>query len=146
PGQSLKSKKTRAFTALLKNIGARVEELNPGDHDQLCAWISHVPQMLSTALAATLVEEYGSCAPLLQSGGPALREMTRVAASPYSMWRDIAITNKDHIADALLNLEQRLAHIRENLETRELEKAFEQAHKFNSSPRHRDTGKPQKKR
>src|SRR5262249_47654885 len=37
PGQSLKSKKTRAFTALLKNIGARVEELNPGDHDQLCA-------------------------------------------------------------------------------------------------------------
>ena len=36
------------------------------------------------------------------------------------MWRDIAITNKKNIADALLKLEQRLAHIRENLDSREL--------------------------
>lgn len=141
PGQSLNDKKARAFTGLLKKIGARVEELDPTDHDQLCAWISHVPQMISTALAATLVEEYGPRAPLLESGGRALREMTRIAASPYSMWRDIALTNREPIADALLKLEQQLAHIRENLDTRELELAFGQAHKLkvNSPRRHGDT-------
>ena len=121
---------------LVKKTGARIAELDPVEHDELCAWISHVPQMISTALAATLVEEYGAKAPLLESGGRALREMTRIAASPYSMWRDIAITNKTQIAEALLKLEQRLAHIRENLDTRALEEEFVRGHGLkNHSPR-----------
>jgi prephenate dehydrogenase len=92
--------------------------------------------MISTALASTLVEEYGPKAPLLESGGRALREMTRTAASPYSMWRDIALTNKKYIADALQKLEQKLAHIRESLDSRGLEEEFEQAHLLrNHSPR-----------
>ncbi len=44
------------------------------------------------------------------------------------MWRDIALTNKKSIGEALLKLEQRLAHIRENLDTRELAMEFERAH------------------
>ena len=103
--------------------------------------------MLSTALAAALVEEYGEKAPLLESGGRALREMTRIAASPYSMWRDIAITNKNQIANALLKLEQHIAHIRENLDSRELEQAFAHAHKLKTSPRrHGGTEKNNKNR
>ncbi|MBV9342531.1 MAG: prephenate dehydrogenase/arogenate dehydrogenase family protein, partial [Acidobacteria bacterium] len=105
------------------------------EHDQLCAWISHVPQMVATAMAATLVTEYGENARLLESGGRALREMTRIAASPYSMWRDIALTNKRHIRAALLRLEQELEHIRENLDTRALEEEFVQAHRLSSSVR-----------
>jgi prephenate dehydrogenase len=127
-GQRLKNGRTGEFIKLIGKIGARPEVLDCAEHDQLCAWISHVPQMLSTALASTLVDEYGERAPLLESGGRALREMTRIAASPYSMWRDIAITNKQSIGDALLKLEQKLANIRENLGTRELEREFEQAH------------------
>jgi prephenate dehydrogenase len=53
--------------------------------------------------------------------------MTRISASPYSMWRDIALTNKKNIRKALLRLEQHLAHIRENLDTRELAMEFERA-------------------
>ena len=132
-GQTLRSGSAREYVSLLKKIGAKVAVLDPATHDQLCAWISHVPQMISTALAASLVEEYGEKAPLLDSGGRALREMTRIAASPYSMWRDIALTNKKSIAEALLKLEQRLAHIRENLDTRALEEEFERAHALSSS-------------
>jgi len=109
-------------------MGARPISMEAVEHDQLCAWISHLPQMISTALAATLVDEYGEDAPLLEAGGRALREMTRISGSPYSMWRDIALTNKKSIGDALLKLEQRLAHIRENLDTRELAVEFERAH------------------
>jgi len=128
PGQNLHEGLFAEFAGWIDQIGARIAMLPPDEHDRLCAWISHLPQMISTALAATLVEEFGEEAPLLPAGGRALREMTRISASPYSMWRDIAISNKGNIEDALLKLEQRLAHIRENLASRQLAQEFEQAH------------------
>jgi len=132
--QNLKEKKFALLAALIRSVGARISVLDPSQHDDLCAWISHVPQMIATALAATLVEEFGENAPLLETGGRALREMTRIAASPYSMWRDIALTNQTPIAAALVKLEQELAHIRENLGTRELEAEFERAHQLRNPP------------
>ena len=132
-GQGITTGRRAEYVTWIKKLGARVAILNPAEHDRLCAWISHVPQMLATTLAATLVEVYGERAPLLETGGRALREMTRIAASPYSMWRDITLTNKKPIAEALLKLEQELAHIRDNLDTRELEQAFERAHRLTSA-------------
>jgi prephenate dehydrogenase len=129
PGQDIDSGLSGEFLEWVERIGARIANIGPKEHDQLCAWISHLPQMISTALAASLVDEFGD-APLLEAGGRALREMTRISSSPYSMWRDIAITNKKNIADALLKLEQRLAHIRENLDSRELAAEFERAHEL----------------
>jgi prephenate dehydrogenase len=128
PGQNLQGGLIAEYVGWIEKIGARVAMLPPEEHDRLCAWISHVPQMISTALAAALVEEFGEEAPLLPAGGRALREMTRIAASPYSMWRDIAISNQKNIGDAMFKVEQRLAHIRENLTTRQLAEEFERAH------------------
>jgi len=130
PGQNLNDGVIAEFTGWIDVIGARIAVLPAEEHDRLCAWISHVPQMMSTALAAALVEEYGAEAPLLPAGGRALQEMTRIAASPYSMWRDVAISNKKNLQDALWKVEQRLAHIRENLATRQLADEFEQAHQL----------------
>jgi prephenate dehydrogenase len=137
PGQNLNEGLFAEFAGWIDQIGARVAMLQPEDHDRLCAWISHLPQMISTALAAALVEEFGEEAALLPAGGRALKEMTRIAASPYSMWRDIAISNRQNLEDALFKVEQRLAHIRENLATRALAEEFEQAHglKKNSTRR-----------
>jgi prephenate dehydrogenase len=132
-GQNLQKGSLAEFAGWIDQIGARVAMLPPDEHDRLCAWISQVPQMISTALAAALVEEFGEEAPLLSTGGRALREMTRIAASPYSMWRDIAISNKTNLEDALLKVEQRLAHIRENLATRQLAEEFELAHGLKKS-------------
>jgi len=134
PAQNLNEGLFAEFVGWIDQIGARVAMLPPEDHDRLCAWISHLPQMISTALAAALVEEFGEEAPLLPAGGRALREMTRISASPYSMWRDIAISNKKNIEDALFKVEQRLAHIRENLSTRQLAEEFEQAHGLKKNP------------
>jgi prephenate dehydrogenase len=132
-GQDVKNGRRAEYISWIEKLGARVAILDPGQHDRLCAWISHVPQMVATALAAVLIEAYGEQEPLLETGGRALREMTRIAASPYSMWRDIALTNKKYIGDALLRLEQELAHIRENLDTRALKQEFERAHQLTAS-------------
>ena len=130
PGQNIYAGISGDFLEWVERIGARIASMDPTEHDRLCAWISHLPQMISTALAAALVEEFGEDASLLEAGGRALREMTRISSSPYSMWRDIALTNKENIQDALLKLEQRLAQIRETLDTRELAMEFERAHQL----------------
>jgi len=115
---------------LVVAMGARALDLDPVRHDELVAWVSHLPQFTATALSALLEEEVGDAPELKDVGGRALREMTRLGASPFSMWRDIAHTNTEAIEQALLKLEQRLAHIRENLRTPELRTEFEEANKF----------------
>jgi prephenate dehydrogenase len=130
PEQNINDGVIGEFAEWIDHIGAHVAMMPADEHDRLCAWISHVPQMMSTALAAALVEEFGAEAPVLPAGGRALQEMTRISASPYSMWRDVAISNRKNLEDALWKVEQRLAHIRENLTTRGLAEEFEQAHQL----------------
>ncbi|HLW54856.1 MAG TPA: prephenate dehydrogenase/arogenate dehydrogenase family protein [Candidatus Angelobacter sp.] len=135
PEQRLELGYAREFCLLLEKIGARPIRLDPGPHDRLCAWISHLPQMVSTAIAATLMDEFGDDPELLAIGGRALREMTRLSSSPYSMWRDIALTNTNNIAQSLTKLEQRLAHIRDNLRSQGLRDEFERANRFEHGSR-----------
>ena len=120
----------QAWRALVAAMGAKTIDLDPMRHDELVAWVSHLPQFTATALSAVLEEEVGGAPELKDVGGRALREMTRLGSSPYSMWRDIAHTNTEAVERALLALEQRLAHLRENLRTPELRHEFDQANKF----------------
>lgn len=133
PGQPLHPLELR-WRALVQRFGATMLDLAPERHDELCAWVSHLPQMLSTALAALLQDTFAGDpagrAALQAMGGRALRETTRLGSSPYSMWRDVALTNTEAIAATLQELEQRLAHLRENLRTPELRAEFGRAKQF----------------
>lgn len=118
----------------VERFGARVMDMDAKRHDEVCAWVSHLPQMLSTALAALLQETFADdpagLAAVQAIGGRALRETTRLGSSPYSMWRDVAMTNTEPIARTLLALEQRLQHVRENLRTPQLREEFQTANRF----------------
>jgi len=118
------------WRSLVAAMGAKTLDLDAVRHDELVAWVSHLPQFTATALSALLEEEVGDAPELKDVGGRALREMTRLGSSPYSMWRDIAHTNTEAVERALLALEQRLAYLRENLRTPALRDEFEQANKF----------------
>jgi prephenate dehydrogenase len=118
------------WRALIAAMGAKTLDLDPARHDELVAWVSHLPQFTATALSALLEEEVGDAPELKDVGGRALREMTRLGSSPFSMWRDIAHSNSEAVERALLALEQRLAYLRENLRTPVLRDEFEQANKF----------------
>jgi prephenate dehydrogenase len=117
----------------VERFGCRTMDILAARHDEICAWVSHLPQFLSTALSAMLEDRFGDAPDLRAIGGRALREMTRLGASPYSMWRDIAHSNDTEIADALLSMEQRLAYLRENLKTPELRDEFERANHFRTN-------------
>ena len=109
-------------------------DIAPRRHDEICAWVSHLPQLVATALSALLEDTFGKDPvgrdEIAARGGRALREMTRLGASPYSMWRDIAMSNDRSIAETLHAFELRLAHIRENLKTPELREQFRLANGF----------------
>jgi prephenate dehydrogenase len=126
------------WRAMVAGFGAQVRDLDAERHDELCAWVSHLPQMLSTSLSAllqdTFAEDTDGMAAVRAIGGRALRETTRLGASPYSMWRDVAMTNTQNLAATLLALEQRLAHLRENLRTPELREEFATANRFLRRP------------
>jgi len=111
-------------------MGSKTVDIDASRHDELVGWVSHLPQFVATALSSLLEDEVGDAPELKLVGGRALREMTRLGASPYSMWRDIAYTNTEAIQAALHALEQRLAHIRENLKNPALRDEFEQANRF----------------
>jgi len=120
----------KEWRELVAAMGSRTLDLDPTRHDELVAWVSHLPQFVSTAMSALLQDEVGDAPELKDIGGRALREMTRLGASPYSMWRDIALTNTDAVEAALFALEQRLAHLRENLRTPGLREEFDHANLF----------------
>ena len=122
------------WRAWVQRFGARTMDLDPERHDRVCAWVSHLPQMVATAMSAMFEDEFAQepqlAAEFRAIGGRALREMTRLGASPFSMWRDVAITNTEPLAATLFALEQRLAHMRENLKTPELREEFAKANDF----------------
>jgi prephenate dehydrogenase len=114
------------FRQWLERIGARVTVLDCDEHDRVVALTSHLQQLASTALAATLEEHVQSPA-LLAVSGPGAIDMTRLALSSYDLWRDILATNSEHIERALGRYIQELEHMRENLRTRQLQEEFQRA-------------------
>lgn len=121
--EHLEAPVARAFRRWLDCFGARVAVMNAELHDEVVAWISHLPQLVATALASTVLEKVTEDNLPLAAGG--LRDTTRLAGSPYSVWRDICLTNTGNIEEALNAMLQKLEHLRENLRSRALQQEFE---------------------
>ena len=111
------------FRNWLERLGARVVVMDAELHDEVVAWTSHLPQLVATALATTVLENVSRDNLIMAGGG--LRDTTRLAESAYSVWRDICFTNSENIADALNAMMQKLEYLRENLRSRALQTEFE---------------------
>ena len=90
--------------------GARITHMSVADHDAALAASSHAPHMLAYALTAMLDDH--DLLPMKHGGG-ALRDMTRIAASDPVMWRDIALTNREALLDAMDALAVEHSRLRE---------------------------------
>jgi prephenate dehydrogenase len=108
----------------IERIGAIRVVMGPDRHDEVVSFTSHLPQLASTALAATAADNLES-AEDLQVAGPGLADMTRLAGSAYEIWRDILATNTDSIDRALEAYIARLEYLRENLRTRAMQEQFD---------------------
>ncbi|HET9180104.1 MAG TPA: prephenate dehydrogenase/arogenate dehydrogenase family protein [Terriglobia bacterium] len=127
--------RAKAFVGLIQSLGARPCVTDAASHDVAMAFLSHLPQLLSTGLAGMVAEKAGQGALPLELAGSGFRDLTRLAESPYSMWRDICLTNMENIQAALDATIQKLDTIKTHLGTRELEKEFDQARRLRAKLR-----------
>jgi len=95
--------------SLWRELRAGVEVLDATAHDDQMAWRSHLPHLLSSALAVTL-RDAGVRRSALGPGG---RDMTRLAGGSPAMWLPIVEDNAAAIVDALVACEQHLRTFRE---------------------------------
>ena len=103
-----------ALEETLASVGASVRVMTAREHDRALALVSHIPQLLSSALASA-VENQPDADALLGLSGAGFRDMTRLAASPWNVWRDILATNPREVATALDHLLDRLTAARDEL-------------------------------
>ena len=89
-------------------LGARPIVMSAELHDQKLAWTSHLPHMVSTALALALADADVERDEL----GPGGRDMTRLAGSSADVWTAIARDNAAAIDTALVSAEREIAAMR----------------------------------
>ncbi|HTZ73359.1 MAG TPA: prephenate dehydrogenase/arogenate dehydrogenase family protein [Candidatus Aquilonibacter sp.] len=123
-------RRVRDFAALVAGIGARVVWCDADTHDWSVGVVSHLPQMLSIALARVIEDETEDTGFPLALAGQGLTDSLRLAGSPYPVWRDILFSNSDNVAHALNRLAQAVEHLQRNLKSAELEQEFRAANEL----------------
>lgn len=91
--------------AFWTKLQCRVHRMDPETHDQVLAYISHLPHLLAVNLVA--IQPKGSAE--IAAGG--FRDMTRIAAGDPVMWRDIFVDNRDQIRTAAVALKAEIDRV-----------------------------------
>lgn len=98
--------------SVVTSLGAEVVALEPVQHDDLVAVVSHVPHLTAATLmnmAGALAEEHAA---LLQLAAGGFRDMTRVAAGEPHIWPDVCLANGPAIVAVLDRLIDDLGEMR----------------------------------
>ena len=115
------------FVAAIEKMDAEPVWLDAEAHDRAAAVVSHLPQLLSVALAGVVRDQTDETGLPVTLAGRGLRDALRLAGSPYSVWRDIILTNSDNLERVLDQMIQALEQVRSELRTRALEQEFSAA-------------------
>jgi prephenate dehydrogenase len=116
------------FRHWLHRIGAIVRDVTPEEHDRTVAFTSHLPQLLSTTLAAALQRQ--SNPNLLTVHGPGLLDLTRLALSPHELWSSILSENREQVLSALDTYINELQRARESVAAGQLQPLFASGQTF----------------
>src|SRR5262249_54735449 len=119
-----------AFVRILEKIGARPLWIGAQQHDYAVGLASHLPQLATVALASFLYDRLDENGLPITLAGPGLRDLLRLAGSPYSTWRDIVLTNKELLSASLELFSRKLDDLRERLSSRDLEADFDAANEL----------------
>ena len=114
----------RIIRRLWIELGARIVYLSPARHDKLISYVSHLPHMI----AFSLLQSVPHNSLYLASRG--LKDTTRIAASPETLWKDILLSNSKNILAAIDKFLSSLSKTKTAIikkDEKELEKILRQA-------------------
>ena len=131
PGADVQDAVQRLFE-FAKGLGASPYTVDASRHDHLMAYISHMPQVLVSALTQVVGDAVGEEG--LSLSGRGLRDTTRLAASPTDIWADICASNADELGPALDAVIDALRRLRGDLGNREaIAELFEAARRWRAA-------------
>ncbi|MDC4227544.1 MAG: prephenate dehydrogenase/arogenate dehydrogenase family protein [Candidatus Manganitrophus sp.] len=108
-------KALKKVAALWEKAGARVSEMNPSDHDQILAAVSHLPHLVAYVLMETLTHPKIEKKNPVQFSAGGLRDFTRIAASSPEMWRDIFLLNRDAVVEMVDLYQESLEKVKKKI-------------------------------
>ena len=117
------------FVDLVRRIGARPMRLDPETHDRIAGAVSHLPQMMATALVGMVGRLNETDRLPLEMAAGGFRDLTRIASSPYGTWRDICRTNAGPIREMIDLYVEALSAVRDKVGREELSADFEYANR-----------------
>jgi prephenate dehydrogenase len=129
PAAQASDEARRLARELWAMLGGVVTEMDADEHDRRLGWTSHLPHVVSAALAAALAERGVARGDL----GPGGRDVTRLAGGSPEMWTDIALENADALLSAIEAMGAELAAFRDAIASRDPEAiraAFERARRW----------------
>ncbi len=112
---------------LVESLLAIPITLDPEEHDRIMAMVSHLPQLISVALMQTARAGDAEHGMLDKIAGRGFLDMTRLAASDYSMWKGILDTNQEAIRQAVDRFGRTLLQLNGAMSGGEMALAWEQA-------------------
>ncbi len=101
------------LTMFATALGAQPTTMSAEEHDRVLAAVSHLPQIVASALMAVAGERAGEAG--LAMAGNGLRDTTRLASSPASMWAGVLASNADEVGPALDAMIEQLRRLRDGL-------------------------------
>lgn len=101
------------LSGFVRALGARVLAIDPATHDRVVALVSHLPQVVASAMMAVAAEAADDEPGVLAAAGGGFRDVTRVAGSDAELWVGILRQNREAVLDALDRLGRRLGSVAE---------------------------------
>jgi prephenate dehydrogenase len=117
----------RRLAAFATAFGATPIEMSAEQHDRTMAYVSHVPQLLAVGLMNAAADACGETAATVS--GRVFDEMTRVAASPGSLWQGILESNQDYVDEALKAVTRAMPAFGEVVDAQAFVEAFARANR-----------------
>jgi prephenate dehydrogenase len=113
------------LSSFVECLGARVHLLNAAEHDRVLALVSHLPQLVVSAMMSAIGSRAGEEG--LALAGAGLRDSSRLASSPPEIWRDIVSSNRENVAAALEAVITELRALRDDDTGETLQRTFDRA-------------------
>lgn len=100
-----------------EGLGAEVKIMAPDVHDRTLAMTSHLPQLISYMIIHT-ADQLGKDLrqDVIACSANGFHGFARIAASDPTMWRDVYLTNKDHVLEAIDRFQSTLGQLRQSIE------------------------------
>ena len=123
------NKKNPSYVKKLNNfwrkIGSKVQQMSAEHHDKVMAITSHIPHLIAYNIVGTAANlEKDTKSEVLKYSASGFRDFTRIASSDPTMWRDIALNNRNQILHMLEKFNLDLSNLKRAIVKKDGNKLF----------------------